>query len=88
MVLQLYRTMDFKAISVTIDGQLEDESEIPFPAVTLFASFPHIYKLWNPKLQSIDEYYTTNSRDKPNISQFEKEEHPTSKYRKLKRLTL
>lgn len=88
MVLQLYRTMDFKAVTLVIDDQLMVVSKIPFPAVTISSSFPHMYKLWYPELRSIDEfdvasmYYGTVTL--PNMSQFETDEHPTSKYSKLK----
>lgn len=59
MILQLYRTMDFKAVTLIIDDQLMDVSEIPFPAVTIFGRFPSYMKLFYPKLESVDEFDMT-----------------------------
>lgn len=50
MILQLNRTMDFKAVTVVIDDQLMDVSEIPFPAVTMYNAFPKVRQHWQSKL--------------------------------------
>lgn len=49
MILQLYQTMDFKAVTLIIDDQVMDVSEIPFPAVTIFGRFPSVFEMWKPK---------------------------------------
>lgn len=49
MILQLYQTMDFKAVTLVIDDQVMDVFEIPFPAVTIFGRFPSVFEMWKPK---------------------------------------
>lgn len=85
MTLQLYRTMDFKAITLIINDRAMDVSEIPFPAVTIFGSFPNVVKLWYPGIKSLDEYnfYTRKPKTKTDLA-----EHSTQKYTKLKHLYL
>lgn len=59
MILQLYRTMNFKAVTLIIDDQLMDVSEISFPAVTIFGRFPNVVKMRFPDFVSYDEYDLT-----------------------------
>lgn len=54
MILQLYRTIDFKSVMVNIDDPME-VTEIPFPAVTVFGRFPSAFKIRFPEMQSSDE---------------------------------
>lgn len=87
MILQLYWTMDFKSVTLIIDDQLIDVSEIPFPAVTVFASFPSVFKLRYPELESLDVFdfvsFTNpifNDDYELDESIFETLQHPTSRY--------
>lgn len=85
MVLQLYRKMDFKAVTLVIDDQLMDVSEIPFPAVTIFGRFPSAYKLLAPDIKTIRGedsarwffHYEKNRTADMNF--FESAKHPTSR---------
>lgn len=86
MILQLHRTMDFKAVSLVIDDQVMKVAEIPFPAVTIFASFPSAYKLRFPKIQSfesaddyLDSLRDANGEIVSDRNTFESAAHPTSK---------
>lgn len=65
MILRLYQTMDFKAVTLIIDDQQMDVSEVPFPAVTIFGRFSQAYELKNRKIESyadlgFDNYHETN----------------------------
>lgn len=85
MVLQLHRTMDFKAVTLIIDDQVMDVFEVPFPAVTIFGSFPSIIKLWYPELKSMDEwlekpgYYDRGYDFSFNLSRHAEAKNPTSR---------
>lgn len=94
MILQLYKTMDFKAITLIIDDQLMDVSEIPFPAVTIFSSFPHLAKLWHPELQSLDDFdvfdelhITEKGNFRPDMRQYEGMAHPVSRMAAISMVT-
>lgn len=87
MILRLHRTMDLKAVTLVIDDQLMDVSEIPFPAVTIFGSFPTVAKLRFPEMQSPEEFdYNADNLDTeredyvPDVSEFETVAHPTSRF--------
>lgn len=60
MILQLYRTMDFEAVTLITEDQQMDVSDIPFPAVTIFGRFPNIAKLRYLKYVSYDEFDLTS----------------------------
>lgn len=80
MILKLYRTMDFKAVNIIIDDQATDVSEIPFPAVTIFARFPNVFKLWNPEIQSLNDFREiAETSDEVDMSLFDTFVHPTSR---------
>lgn len=90
MILQLHRTTDLNAVTLVIDDRLMDVSEIPFPAVTIHGRFTNYYKLYFPYIHSHIEIVRSFANwevrlpgFKPNMSQFETTQHPTSKYSKL-----
>lgn len=86
MIIQLYQTMDFKSVTLIIDDQLIDVSEIPFPAVTIFASFPSIFKPRYPELESFDTFDFVSFTNpifhdyELDTSIFETLQHPTSRF--------
>lgn len=84
MILQLCRNVDFKAVTLVIDDQLLDVSEIPFPAVTIFNRFSYKYQFWMPDelYDSLEYVEDTGSPFILNLSQFKPPENPTARYKK------
>lgn len=86
MIIQLHQAMDFKTITLIIDDRVIDVSEIPFPAVTIFSSFPNVFKLRYPELETF-EVFDFISFSNPifnddyelDMSIFDNVEHPTSR---------
>lgn len=55
MILNLYQTMDFKAVTLIIDDKAMDVSQIPFPAVTISAIFKEVGNAWANDIKEFDE---------------------------------
>lgn len=88
MILQMYKSMDFKAVTVAIEGQPMDVSEIPFPAVTIFNRLSWRYHYWFPEALRNDtkflestKFFDINGKIfLPNVSHFKPTQHPTSRH--------
>lgn len=67
--------MDFKAVTLVIDDQQMDVSEVPFPAVTIFGRFPSSWKLFMEILFIVEyflvHYHNTNETVFVSAAKFE-----------------
>lgn len=79
IILQLYRTMDFKAVTLLINDKLMEVSEIPFPAITIFGRFSNEWKLMYPYVNSIVKLHSRPHKP-PNMTEIIGVEHPCAKY--------
>lgn len=78
LILQLYQTMDFKAVTLMIDDQQMDVSEIPFPEITIFASFPNSWELGFFAIESLNTDYDYTENDI-----FKGVAHPAARFEKI-----
>lgn len=60
MIHNLYKTTDFKAVTLIIDDKLMNVAEIPFPAITFFGSFPRPSRILLPNLSDEEVIETRN----------------------------